>query len=353
LFRQICRPSGLTAAHFSWSENTRQAIYYHVRWFLWVFLPLVFVAVAMDTSVDEKRDYALGRICLIIFLVAVIALAHCLLRPRGPLFDQRGVTKSGWTYRLRYFWYAVGVCMPAWQIGLIVWGYVFTAESLLTRMMWTLWMLLGLLVACSMLIRWLRIKRRRLAYQHDQTKRSPELAEEDGAMQPQSQYFVPQKMSVDFDAIGQQSRKLINVLFVIVALIGVWMVWADVLPALTALDNIELWQVTVGERVEGVTLAHLIMAIVVLLFTVLAIRNIPGLLELVVLQRLPMDSAARYATVTMLRYVIALAGIIASCHMLGVVWSNIQWLVAAATVGLGFGLQEIFANFISGLILLT
>jgi potassium efflux system protein len=30
----------------------------------------------------------------------------------------------------------------------------------------------------------------------------------------------------------------------------------------------------------------------------------------------------------------------------------VQWLVAAMTVGLGFGLQEIFANFVSGLLLL-
>ncbi|MBA1330517.1 hypothetical protein QQ73_04850, partial [Candidatus Endoriftia persephone str. Guaymas] len=37
---------------------------------------------------------------------------------------------------------------------------------------------------------------------------------------------------------------------------------------------------------------------------------------------------------------------------IGLQWSSIQWLVAAMGVGLGFGLQEIVANFISGLILL-
>ncbi len=38
--------------------------------------------------------------------------------------------------------------------------------------------------------------------------------------------------------------------------------------------------------------------------------------------------------------------------MLSFSWSSVQWLAAGMTVGLGFGLQEIFANFISGLILL-
>jgi potassium efflux system protein len=38
--------------------------------------------------------------------------------------------------------------------------------------------------------------------------------------------------------------------------------------------------------------------------------------------------------------------------LIGISWSKVQWLAAAITVGLGFGLQEIFANFVSGLIIL-
>jgi len=39
--------------------------------------------------------------------------------------------------------------------------------------------------------------------------------------------------------------------------------------------------------------------------------------------------------------------------VLGLQWDHVQWLVAAMTVGLAFGLQEIFANFVSGLIILV
>jgi potassium efflux system protein len=39
-------------------------------------------------------------------------------------------------------------------------------------------------------------------------------------------------------------------------------------------------------------------------------------------------------------------------NTIGAQWSQLQWLVAALGVGIGFGLQEIVANFISGLIIL-
>ena len=51
-------------------------------------------------------------------------------------------------------------------------------------------------------------------------------------------------------------------------------------------------------------------------------------------------------------YVIVGTGIVAALATLGLKWSQLQWLVAALGVGIGFGLQEIIANFISGLIIL-
>nr|WP_020244930.1 MFS transporter [Escherichia coli] len=51
-------------------------------------------------------------------------------------------------------------------------------------------------------------------------------------------------------------------------------------------------------------------------------------------------------------YLLMLIGGLVGFSMIGIEWSKLQWLVAALGVGLGFGLQEIFANFISGLIIL-
>ena len=70
------------------------------------------------------------------------------------------------------------------------------------------------------------------------------------------------------------------------------------------------------------------------------------------MQHLPFDAGARYAVATVCRYVITVVGLLLCFGILGVGWSKVQWLVAAMGLGLGFGLQEIFANFVSGLIIL-
>ena len=148
-----------------------------------------------------------------------------------------------------------------------------------------------------------------------------------------------------------------------------WGIWGQVLPALQVFSRIELWTVVVettqqavagGEgaavqeitRIVPVTLGQLLFSAVVFSVAILASRNLPGLLELAVLQRLPMDHGGRNAITTLCRYAFMSAGCVVACNTLGIRWGSVQWLVAALTVGLGFGLQEIFANFVSGLIIL-
>ncbi|REJ86407.1 MAG: hypothetical protein DWQ45_16265 [Planctomycetota bacterium] len=172
-----------------------------------------------------------------------------------------------------------------------------------------------------------------------------------------------------FSRLSEQSLKLARASACVVFLTGSWFIWGQVLPALHVFHRVELWTTTmqVAEEVErpdgqmearmvtqprAITLGNVLLAAGLLLASMVASRNIPGLLELAVLQRLPLDPGGRHAISTLCRYLLSLGGIIVAARMLGIAWSSVQWLVAALTVGLGFGLQEIFANFISGLIIL-
>jgi potassium efflux system protein len=174
---------------------------------------------------------------------------------------------------------------------------------------------------------------------------------------------------IDVLALGVQVHRLISMAAVFVVVVGLWFVWSDVLPALGIFDKINLWEHSVtavetvtnpdgtvrtveSTRMEPVTVAGLVFSIVVFAMMFVAARNLPGLLEIAVLQRLNLDSGLRYAIASVARYAIFIVGIIIGFRLLGVGWRSVQWLAAAVSVGLGFGLQEIFGNFVSGLILL-
>jgi len=70
------------------------------------------------------------------------------------------------------------------------------------------------------------------------------------------------------------------------------------------------------------------------------------------LSRLALKPGSSYTITALLTYVLTATGIVWALAVIGVSWDKLQWLVAALGFGLGFGLQEIFANFVSGIILL-
>ena len=128
-----------------------------------------------------------------------------------------------------------------------------------------------------------------------------------------------------------------------------WTLYIKPLPA--------YWLSLETEKNSGIVMgAGLILSLLfALVSSVVAwalIRNLPGLLEVLLLSRLNLRQGASYAITTILNYVIIIVGAMTVFGSLGVSWDKLQWLAAALSVGLGFGLQEIFGNFVSGLIIL-
>lgn len=367
--RHVCRSRGLGSAHFAWPEQSMRLVRKHLRWFMPLALPLALVA-ATTHALENDRWHGLERLLFMAAMLLLSIFLHRVLRPvGGVLHEFLAYRRGGWLDRLNYAAYPLMVCAPLALAFLAGWGYYYTARQLAGRLQATAWLLVGFMITGALILRWLLILRRRLAMRQARLRRAAAHAEsrgpEGGELPAVSQTGDAQ---LDLSVVNQQTRRFVQTALVAGFVLGLWLTWADVLPALSFLNK-PLWQTTVDvvEQVPGpenttqwvttprltsINVSHLLLALLFVALTVVATRNIPGLLEIVLLQRLPLEPATRYAVTTLSRYLLAVTGIVCACLMLGITWSKVHWLVAAVSVGLGFGLQEIFANFVSGLIIL-
>jgi potassium efflux system protein len=341
--RQLCADQGLADSHFRWPERARRMLRRNLAWLRAGVLPLLAVFLTLAADGIEGGIESLGRLLLTAVLALFAAfLWHVLSPRRGVLREAVSRRPGGWLERLRYVWYPGAVGLPL-ALGLAaLGGYLYTARELAARLLWTAWLTLGLVVAYELVLRWLFVARRGLAMERARKRREEAGGPAEGGA-PESGAPVEEEQ-VSIHAISAQTRQL-AVSGVAVGLIaGLWFVWGPVLPALGMLSTVTLW--------GTVTLADAGIALLIVALSVVAARNIPGLLEIAVLQHLPIEAGVRFAIITICRYVLGIIGLVLAFQAVGVSWDKVQWLAAAITVGLGFGLQEIFANFVSGLIIL-
>jgi potassium efflux system protein len=154
--------------------------------------------------------------------------------------------------------------------------------------------------------------------------------------------------ATNLSTIQSQLQVLLRYVVVLAVLLVDWYVWSDVLPALRILDRFVIWSV----NDTPTTLTHVLLAVVFAVGTFVMGKNLPALLQITILERLPIDHGGRNAATIIFRYLVYLTGLCLVARTVNISWSSVQWLAAAMTVGLGFGLQEIFANLVSGLIIL-
>jgi potassium-dependent mechanosensitive channel len=371
LLRRICCPQGLGESHFGWSTSALKVLRANLRWFSPPALLLMCAVVTFAWKEDPQWDASLGRACFIVAFLCFSLALHRVLRPGSPVFQAMIVARrGGWLERFRYVWYPLCVLTPAALAILAAVGYHYTARQLAVRLILTSYVLVGGIVCRAVLLRWTLVNQRKLAIQQAKQRRAAALSELNAGEEAAGGDELPSAAVPERDiaAINSQTRRLIEFSLGVAAVLVIWCAWCDVLPALNTV-NTGLWTTTqtvpvtsslpdgrtkldFPEVARVVKVADLFVALIVLVTTFIAAKNIPGLLEMAVLQHLPLDAGARYAVATVCRYLITIFGLVFCCGVIGLGWSKVQWLVAAMGLGLGFGLQEIFANFISGLIIL-
>jgi len=97
----------------------------------------------------------------------------------------------------------------------------------------------------------------------------------------------------------------------------------------------------------------IVAALLTLLLLIMASRWIARQLEHRWLLRTRMEQSAREAVSTTVGYVGIAAAILLTLSMAGIDFSNLAIIAGALSVGIGFGLQNVVNNFVSGLIMLV
>jgi potassium efflux system protein len=340
---------GLGHAHFRWLRSRRETLRHVLLPTAWIALPAYFVLhLSTNRNLDLSNDVE-ARVGIVVASLA-LAWGGWVALQAGRVWVVRGVDLE--PSRLRG---SLRVVLPMAMLamaGLALYGYVYSAGLILRATLATFALGVALSILFGLLARWFLLGERRLAWSRLEERRAAaDAAEQSGELPPEPE------AELTLEQINAQTGRLLRAFRLTLLALGLAWVWIELLPAFARLDEIALWSFTeVGpdgvEALMPVTLMSLLLGVLTLSLTTIGARNLPGLIEIGLLSNSHVDAPTRYAITSILRYVIVIAGTLIGLNQLGMRWSQLQWMAAALTVGLGFGLQEIFANFVSGLILL-
>ncbi len=341
LFVSLCmarslRPNDLAEQHFCWSPILCAGLLKTLNMIIWVWLPLRFIYSALETFDGGTWNNSLGRI---LFIIAMSVMTHGLWSTSKSIRSWTQTNESETQFRgVPHALILFLTTIPASLAAMSAFGYHFTSVEMSWRTLWTILSLItigmiGGLISRLLLTAQFGIKLRELSRNDDALINSNE--------------------SFDISAITKQVNKLLRATALVAMVVVVWQLWSNVLPIFNYLDSWHVYPTQTADGVESwISIGHLFMAAGLIFITIVMSNNLPGLLEITLLDRLPLDRGGRYAISFVVKYLVGIAGILAACQIIGFSWAKVQFLAAALTVGLGFGLQEIFANVVSGIIIL-
>lgn len=339
--RRMLKPEGLAQKHFGHDIYTVAHLRKALRNIWYTLLPLIFIATLGELDPSRLANDVVGQIICLVSLLLLSFELFTTVRKR-PNNQQTGLWHTITAL-------AFGV-VPLVLIGLLVFGYYYTALKLSARLIDSFYLVSVWVLLYETALRGLSVAARRLAYRRALAKRQHQQRNDN------AEGTEIDDKPITLEQINEQTLRLVNVALTLVFAGAFYWLWSDLVAVIAYLDSITLWHHTVGTDggaiLEAVSLRDFLAGILIAMVTYILTRNLPGLLEVLVLSRLQLAQGTSYAVTTILSYLLTATGTIATLSTIGMEWNKLQWLVAALSVGLGFGLQEIFANFVSGLIIL-
>lgn len=331
----VVRPGGLAEMHFRWSQRLVNRVRI-ATWLGFVTLPLGFFERLCDSS---RLDLMVAARVFFTPIPLLLAwAAYFVFQPHRGVFgsDGDGTGKpAGPMLRWGLPTLLISVLLTNGLMANLGWYRM--VATIQRNVVMSLLLVIVILLLRELLFRALHARHRGTTW----WLRRQEVKGEDVSVEVG-----------ELEAIEVRTTRAIRFSVVSTSIIGFWAVWSDLLPAFGFLKNVTLWEAGEDGIADPITLLDGLFCLISLVGTYYTTRNLPLILELLVLERFSLDRGMRYACSQVFQWAILIGGLAFSVSLLGISWSSVQWLAAGFTVGLGFGLQEIFANFISGLIIL-
>ena len=360
--REIVRPNGLLISHFDWEEDLISRCFTHYKRLLWVYLPMMVIQQFAHLYSDIDVNATLGRLAFIISNISISYFLWRMCQEKLPMtYGDLPEGKAHIGHHL--FWWTL-IVIPQGLNYTALNGYLSSSQDVMHKLEYSAVLGVVTILIYYLVKRLMLIQKRRLAFERAKAKRQEIIAqriaevEEDkdehhGSNEMQIEIEEPE---VDLDKISAQSLRLLRTLLLLIYLAFLSTVWADFYQAISYLGDLKLWDVTNTidgiDELSSISVSSVLLGFLAFWLTGIFARDLPGAMELLILQHLDLSPGTGYAITSLTRYVAITMGILIGSSLVGFDWSKMQWLVAALGVGLGFGLQEIFANFISGLIIL-
>jgi len=352
----VLGPDGFARQHLRWRAARVRAVETHLRTALWIMLPLgalglVIKVLALDSSLDNAF-----RVTSILYTLGFLVFAVLIARAGRGMFESAFYSKSypilasiGTALVL-----AVIVAAPL-VVVLDIRGYHFTAREMQHNVSISVVVLIiAKMINDTGLLLLSIASQRSLAVQQSDAEleqREKTVVTDDGT---QVRVADPGD-EIDLRAMSLSAIAMLQACVAGLAAVMLVLIWQQFFTALTRLEEVVLWNyVTTIEGVDAlapVSLFDLGSTLLLLVFTLVLAKGLPALLG-IVLYSLVTEKGMLYTIQTLVRYTVVVFGFMLVLQNLGFGWSKLQWMAAGLSVGLGFGLQEIFANFISGLIML-
>ncbi len=232
------REDGLAHLHFRWPRTRRSALLRAVPWLMpAILLPLFMHTWLRDIGSDDS-DGAIDRALFMLGTLGVAAVAWNLLRPGGAWTVRNSAQAE--PVRARQIARAGFAGLFVSLASLAALGYFFTAYTIAEHVLASLAALLAISILHGLAVRWLVLGERRVALKRLEDRRAAEIeAREDESAGEALPEIEPDQVTVA--DLGAQTRRVLRLLLILLLGAMLLVIWADIAPALSFLDNIPVW----------------------------------------------------------------------------------------------------------------